>query len=253
MQQALGRMPGRAARVFAVLLVCALPLAYLALFLPNCAGAAFADALVSLGVSFLLAIAAQLFIAPLSLCYAFSLFALSPSPRKRILMRVTHFLNGIPPVACALAILAPALALGGGPSVFIAVLSLAAACLPRACSMQAQALGDVPDRYLLACVSLGATRAEATRGIVLRHARRPMIAACLVLLATAMDQLALMQLALGLIPGLFPATGALPLPSLLLSASASGDTSTAAFCALLLLGAGMAFSLAARWVAKGNR
>ncbi|MGQ9800325.1 MAG: phosphate ABC transporter permease subunit PstC [Candidatus Saccharicenans sp.] len=203
---------------------------------------------------------------PVSVLTALYLSEYAPAKLKKMFQPVLDLLAGLPSVIYGMwgvlvvvpvvsRYLAPLFGRqSSGYSILAAGLVLAVMILPTIISVSVEVLNSVPQALREAALSLGATRFEVARYVVLKKALPGMLAACVLGLSRAFGETIAVLMVVGNVPviprSLF--SPAYPLPALLANnygemMSIPGYESVLNLAALLLLIIVVGFSLLARW------
>ncbi|MGB9907357.1 MAG: phosphate ABC transporter permease subunit PstC [Candidatus Saccharicenans sp.] len=203
---------------------------------------------------------------PVSVLTAVYLSEYAPSHLKKMFQPILDLLAGLPSVIYGLwgflvvvpvvsRYLAPLVGhQSSGYSILAAGLVLAVMILPTIISVSVEVLSSVPLALREAALSLGATRFEVTRYVVLKKAFPGILAACVLGLSRAFGETIAVLMVVGNVPviprSLF--SPAYPLPALLANnygemMSIPGYESALNLAALLLLIIVVGFSILARW------
>ena len=211
-------------------------------------------------------IAAFLLAAPVSILTSLYLSEYAPARLRRIFQPVLDLLAGLPSVIYGMwgvLVVVPAVSKflapifgrqSSGYSILSAALVLALMILPTIISVSVEVLNSVPLALKEAALSLGATRLEVTRYVVMKKSFPGIMAACVLGLSRAFGETIAVLMVVGNVPviprSLF--SPAYPLPALLANnygemMSIPGYESALNLAALLLLVIVVGFSLLARW------
>lgn len=203
---------------------------------------------------------------PVSILTSLYLSEYAPARVKRIFQPVLDLLAGLPSVIYGMwgalivvpvvgKYLAPVFGRqSSGYSILAASLVLALMILPTIISVSVEVLNSVPLALKEAALSLGATRFEVIRYVVMKKSFPGMLAACVLGLSRAFGETIAVLMVVGNVPAIPRSlfSPAYPLPALLANnygemMSIPGYESALNLAALLLLVIVVGFSLLARW------
>lgn len=210
---------------------------------------------------------------PVSILTSIYIAEYAPDQLKKILIPVIDLLAGLPSVIYGMwgvllivplvgKYLAPLFdTYSSGYSILAAGIVLAVMILPTIINVSVEVLNSVPAALKEAALSLGATRFEVVRYVVLKKALPGIVAACVLGLSRAFGETIAVLMVVGNVPeiprSLF--SPAYPLPALLANnygemMSIPGYESALNLAAFLLLLIVLSFNLLARWyLTKLNR
>lgn len=203
---------------------------------------------------------------PISILTSIYLSEYAPAKLKKTFQPVLDLLAGLPSVIYGMwGVLAVVPAVSrylaplfgrqsSGYSILAAGLVLAVMILPTIISVSVEVLNSVPQALREAALSLGATRFEVTRYVVLKKAFPGLLAACVLGFSRAFGETIAVLMVVGNVP-VIPASlfsPSYPLPALLANnysemMSIPGYESVLNLAALILLILVVSFSLLARW------
>lgn len=203
---------------------------------------------------------------PVSILTALYLSEYAPARLKKIFQPVLDLLAGLPSVIYGMwgvLVVVPAVSRylaplfgrqSSGYSILAAGLVLAVMILPTIISVSVEVLNSVPLILKEAALSLGATRFEVTRYVVLRKTFPGILAACVLGLSRAFGETIAVLMVVGNVPAIPRSlfSPAYPLPALLANnygemMSIPGYEAALNLAALLLLIIVVGFSILARW------
>lgn len=203
---------------------------------------------------------------PVSILTALYLSEYAPARLKKIFQPVLDLLAGLPSVIYGMwgvLLVVPAVSRylaplfgrqSSGYSILAAGLVLAVMILPTIISVSVEVLNSVPLILKEAALSLGATRFEVTRYVVLRKTFPGILAACVLGLSRAFGETIAVLMVVGNVPAIPRSlfSPAYPLPALLANnygemMSIPGYEAALNLAALLLLIIVVGFSILARW------
>lgn len=216
--------------------------------------------------TFWVTITAFVLAVPISILTAIYIAEYAPSRLKKIFLPVLDLLAGLPSVLYGMwgvLIIVPLISkylaplfhtYSSGYSIIAAGIVLAVMILPTIINVSVEVLCSVPLALKEAALSLGATRFELIRHVILKKSLPGLIAACVLGLSRAFGETIAVLMVVGNVPeiprSLF--SPAYPLPALLANnygemMSIPGYESALNFAALLLLLIVLGFNLLARW------
>ena len=242
--------PFRVMAIFPVIVCYALAIAFVAVLSSGMGGRAMtASVFVSLILTIGLALGLCLIATPPALSLAVCFFGMRDARPFRLLYGILDAIAAVPPIVVAYLAMFAARRAGLRLTHITAAAALLMAFMPRLCTQLTDVLRAVPQQYYLSGVALGADPDHALRRIVFREARGGIVSAVLLMAVSMVNEVALLQIALGYSIGSELASAALNPPTLALLVQWGvrlGDTQTAAMAALILLVVDVALSFQTR-------